>query len=193
MEEFHVTVDSETYPLPRPFMLFATQNPIEFEGTYTLPEAQLDRFLLKISLGYPDAASEKRLVLQPAASRSADALKPVATVDDVIRMRELAAEVHMDDGVADYLLALIRESRAHPAVLLGASPRAAVALSAAVRARALLHNRSYVIPDDVKALAPLVLGHRMHLRPEARMNGLTPHVVLDELMRRLPVPVGSER
>jgi MoxR-like ATPase len=153
----------------------------------------LDRFLLKISLGYPDAASEKRLVLEPAAGRSADALEPVATVEEVIRMRELAAEVHMDDGVADYLLALIRESRAHPAVLLGASPRAAVALSAAARARALLNNRSYVIPDDVKALAPLVLGHRMHLRSEARMNGLTPHAVLDELMRRLPVPVGSER
>lgn len=193
MEEYHVTVDSETYPLPRPFMLFATQNPIEFEGTYSLPEAQLDRFLLKISLGYPDAASEKRLVLEPAANRSADALQPVATVEEVLRMRELAAGVHMDDGVADYLLALIRESRAHPAVLLGASPRAAVALSAAARARALLHNRPYVIPDDVKALAPFVLGHRLHLRPEARMNGLTAHAVLDELMRRLPVPVGSER
>jgi len=193
MEERHVTVDSETHPLPVPFMLFATQNPIEFEGTYSLPEAQLDRFLLKISLGYPDEASEKRLVLEPAAERSADALEPVAALDDIIRMQQLAAQVHIEDDVADYLLRLIRESRTHPAVLLGASPRAAVALSAAVRARALLGGRSYVIPDDVKALAPLVLGHRMHLRAEAKMNGLTPRTVLDELMRRLPVPVGSER
>jgi len=193
MEERHVTVDSETHPLPAPFMLFATQNPIEFEGTYSLPEAQLDRFLLKISLGYPDEASEKRLVLESAAERSADALEPVAALEDVVRMQELAARVHLEDDVADYLLRLIRESRTHPAVLLGASPRAAVALSAAVRARALLSGRSYVIPDDVKALAPLVLGHRMHLRAEAKMNGLTPRAVLDELMRRLPVPVGSER
>jgi len=193
MEERHVTVDGESHPLPVPFMLFATQNPIEFEGTYSLPEAQLDRFLLKISLGYPDEASEKRLVLEPAAERSADALEPVASLDDVIRMQELASQVHIEDDVADYLLRLIRESRTHPAVLLGASPRAAVALSAAVRARALLAGRNYVIPDDVKALAPLVLGHRMHLRAEARMNGLTPRAVLDELMHRLPVPVGSER
>jgi len=193
MEERHVTVDGESHPLPVPFMLFATQNPIEFEGTYSLPEAQLDRFLLKISLGYPDEASEKRLVLEPAAERSADALEPVASLDDVIRMQELASQVHIEDDVANYLLRLIRESRTHPAVLLGASPRAAVALSAAVRARALLAGRQYVIPDDVKALAPLVLGHRMHLRAEARMNGLTPRAVLDELMRRLPVPVGTER
>ena len=193
MEERRVSVDGETYTLPQPFMLFATQNPIDFEGTYSLPEAQLDRFLMKIKLGYPDEASERRLVLEPNAGRAAESLSAVATVDDVAAMQRLAETVHIDSAVADYLIALIRATRAHPAMLLGASPRAAVALASAAKAYAFLFQRTYVIPDDVKAMAPLVLGHRLHLRSEARMQGATPASVLEDVLQKLPVPVGMER
>ncbi len=193
MEEKRVSVDGETHGLPHPFMLFATQNPIEFEGTYSLPEAQLDRFLMKIKLGYPDEASEKRLVLEPGASRAAEALPAVATVEDVARMQKLAEEIHLESAVADYLVALVRGTRQHSAVLLGASPRAAVALTSAAKAYAFLNHRSFVLPDDVKAMSTLVLGHRLHLRSEARMQGVTTVQVLEDVMRLLPVPVGLER
>ncbi|MFC4599291.1 AAA family ATPase [Cohnella hongkongensis] len=193
MEERRVSVDGETYHLPHPFMLFATQNPIEFEGTYSLPEAQLDRFLMKIKLGYPDEASERRLVLEPGASRAAEALQAVATVEDVARMQKLAEEIHLESSVADYLVGLVRGTREHSAVLLGASPRAAVALTAAAKAFAFLNHRAFVLPDDVKAMAPLVLGHRLHLRSEARMQGVTTVQVLQDVLRMLPVPVGMER
>jgi len=193
MEERKISVDGETHVLPHPFMLFATQNPIEFEGTYSLPEAQLDRFLMKINLGYPDEASEKRLVLEPGASRAAESLQAVATVEDVASMQKLAESVHLETTVADYLVALIRGTRQHSAILLGASPRAAVALSSAAKAYAFLNHRSFVLPDDVKAMAPLVLSHRLHLRSEARMHGTTAVQVLQDVLRLLPVPVGMER
>ncbi len=193
MEEKRVSVDGETYSLPHPFMLFATQNPIEFEGTYSLPEAQLDRFLMKIKLGYPDEASEKRLVMEPGASRAAESLQAVATVEDIARMQKLAEGIHLESTVADYLIAFIRGTRQHASVLLGASPRAAVALTSAAKAYAFLNHRAFVLPDDVKAMAPLVLGHRIHLRSEARMQGVTTAQVLQDVLRLLPVPVGMER
>jgi len=193
MEERKVTVDGQTYPLPQPFILFATQNPVDFEGTYSLPEAQLDRFLIKIKLGYPDEESEKRLILEPAAKRDAETLSAVATVEDILRMQKLAEDIHLDSSVADYLVALIRATRSHPSVLLGASPRAAIALASAAKAYAFLQHRTFVLPDDIKAMAPLVLGHRLHLRPEARMQGGQTAGVLSEIMSRLPVPVGLER
>lgn len=193
MEERHVSVDGITYPLPQPFILFATQNPIEFEGTYNLPEAQLDRFLMKISLGYPDEESEKRLVLEPGTSRAADQLEAVAEAEDIVKIQRLAAGLHLDGGVADYLVQLIRSTRKHPAVLLGASPRASVALAACAKAYAFLQHRTYVIPDDIKTSAPYVLAHRLHLRSEARMQGATAGGVLQEVMKQLPVPVALER
>lgn len=193
MEERRVSVDGETHVLPQPFMLFATQNPIDFEGTYSLPEAQLDRFLMKIKLGYPDEASEKRLILEPGASRSAESLSAVASVEDVARMQKLAESIHLDASVADYLVALIRGTRQHPGVLLGASPRAAVALASAAKAFAFLQHRSFVLPDDVKVMTPHVLSHRLHLRSEARMQGVTTASVLQDVLRHLPVPVGMER
>ncbi|SFB34266.1 MoxR-like ATPase [Cohnella sp. OV330] len=193
MEERHVSVDGVTYPLPQPFILFATQNPIEFEGTYNLPEAQLDRFLMKISLGYPDEESEKRLVLEPGSSRAADQLESVAMAEDVVSIQRLAAGCHLDGGVADYLVQLIRATRKHPSVLLGASPRASVALAACAKAYAFLQHRSYVIPDDIKISAPFVLAHRLHLRSEARMQGATAGGVLQEVLKQLPVPVALER
>lgn len=193
MEERRVSVDGETYLLPQPFMLFATQNPIDFEGTYSLPEAQLDRFLMKIKLGYPDELSEKRLILEPGSSRAAESLQAVTSVEDVAQMQKLAEAIHLDASVADYLVALIRGTRKHPSVLLGASPRAAVALASAAKAYAFLQHRAFVIPDDVKAMAPLVLSHRLHLRSEARMQGATTANVLQDVLRNLPVPVGMER
>lgn len=193
MEERRVSVDGQTYSLPHPFILFATQNPIDFEGTYSLPEAQLDRFLMKIKLGYPDEASEKRLVLEPNASRMTETLTPVATVDDVSRMQQMVEGVHLDAAVADYLIALVRNTRTHASVLLGASPRAAVALASAAKAYAFLQHRAFVIPDDIKAMAPLVLAHRLHLRSEARMQGQSPIGVLQDVLGSLPVPVGLER
>ncbi|WP_027088210.1 AAA family ATPase [Cohnella panacarvi] len=193
MEERRISVDGQTHQLPQPFMLFATQNPIDFEGTYSLPEAQLDRFLMKIKLGYPDEVSEKRLILEPNASRAAESLKAVASVEDIAHMQRLAEAIHLDASVADYLIALIRGTRNHQSVLLGASPRAAVALASAAKAYAFLHHRAFVIPDDVKAMAPLVLSHRIHLRSEARMQGSTTANVLQDVLRNLPVPVGMER
>ena len=193
MEERRVSVDGQTHMLPQPFMLFATQNPIDFEGTYSLPEAQLDRFLMKIKLGYPDEISEKRLILEPGASRATESLRAVASVEDVARMQKLAESIHLDASVADYLVALIRGTRKHPSVLLGASPRAAVALASASKAYAFLQHRSFVLPDDVKAMAYLVLGHRLHLRSEARMQGLSSANVIQDVLRNLPVPVGMER
>jgi MoxR-like ATPase len=193
MEERHVSVDGVTYPLPQPFALFATQNPIEFEGTYSLPEAQLDRFLMKISIGYPDEASERKLILERSAGRSADSLTAVAEIEDVLAIQQLAESVHLDDSVADYLLALIRGTRQHPAILLGASPRAGVAMASCARAYALLQRRMFVLPDDVKAVAPLVLGHRLHLRSEARMQGAAAASVLQDVLRQIQVPVGMER
>lgn len=193
MEERRVSVDGQTYPLPQPFILFATQNPVDFEGTYSLPEAQLDRFLFKIRLGYPDESSEKRLILEPAAKRAAESLEAVASTEDIIRMQKMAEEIHLDASVADYLIALVRSTRSHPSVLLGASPRAAVALASAAKAYAFLQHRAYVLPDDIKAMAPLVLGHRLHLRTDARMQGSQASSVLQEIIRGLPVPVGLER
>lgn len=193
MEERRVSVDGETHMLPQPFMLFATQNPIDFEGTYSLPEAQLDRFLMKIKLGYPDEHSEKRLILEPNASRAAESLQAVASVEDVARMQKLAEAIHLDASVADYLIALIRGTRNHPSVMLGASPRAAVALASAAKAYAFLQHRAFVLPDDVKAMSYLVLSHRLHLRSEARMQGTTTANVLHDVLRNIPVPVGVER
>ncbi|MBB6673930.1 AAA family ATPase [Cohnella nanjingensis] len=193
MEERHVSVDGVTYPLPQPFVLFATQNPIEFEGTYSLPEAQLDRFLMKISLGYPDEASEKRLVLEPGTTRAADQLTPAAEAADIVAIQQLAENVHLEGSVVDYLVGLIRGTRRHPAVLLGASPRASVALASCAKAYAFVNHRGYVLPDDIKATAPLVLGHRLHLRSEARMQGATTASVLQDVLRQLPVPVAMER
>ena len=193
MEERHVSVDGVTYPLPKPLALFATQNPIEFDGTYALPEAQLDRFLMKIKLGYPDESSERRLILEPGAGRSADALSAVATVDDIVEIQRITEAVHLENSVADYVVSLIRGTRQHPAILLGGSPRAGIALASCAKAYALLQRRAFVLPDDVKAVAPLVLEHRLYLRSEARMQGATTASVLQEVLRQIPVPVGLER
>ena len=189
MEERQVTVDGETRLLPRPFLVVATQNPVELEGTFPLPEAQLDRFLLKIQLGYPEEAEEQEMVRRFQEASPLDGLSPVATVEQLLALQQETRRVHMDPTVRDYAIRLTRATRANPAVQLGASPRASLALHRAAQARALLEGRSFVIPDDVKAMAPPVLGHRLILEPQARIRGRKTASVLQEILQSVPVPV----
>ncbi|MNI29204.1 ATPase RavA [compost metagenome] len=193
MEERHITVDGDLHELPSPFIMLATQNPIDFEGTYTLPEAQLDRFMIKLSLGYPDEKTEYRMIVSQSKMHPMEALEPVLTTDQVLALQQKVKEVHLDDAVAAYLVAIIRSTRDHTAVFLGASPRATLSLVHACKAYALLHGRDYVIPDDIKYLAPYVLGHRMILHPEARMDGATVMSVLQSIFEQVRVPVRLEK
>lgn len=193
MEERSVTVDGDTYDLPKPFMLCATQNPIDFEGTYMLPEAQLDRFMLKFSLGYPDADTEKYLLKQHQQGQPADKLTPVTTMEEIASIQQEIRSVYMEEAVTDYLLGIVRSTREHPAALLGASPRAAISFMNAVKSYAFLHERDYVIPDDVKVLAPYVISHRIVLKPEARLDNVSQDTVLAQVLRNEKVPVSMER
>jgi MoxR-like ATPase len=193
MEERHVTVDGVSHPLPVPFILFATQNPVEFEGTYLLPEAQLDRFMMKLSIGYPDDETERRMVLGSHSDQAYLRVEQVAEIGDIVRLQERVRTVHADDAIGEYLVRVIRGTRTHPGVQIGASPRASISLMTAARASALLEGRDYVIPDDIKHLAVPVLAHRMMLSTEARMNGLTAEEVVREVVERTAVPVRLER
>lgn len=193
MEEGHVTVDGESYELPQPFVLLATQNPIEFEGTYTLPEAQLDRFMMKLTLGYPEESDEQRMVVSNESYHPSDRIGPIMNNDDMIRIQQQVLNIHLDDAVGKYLVSIIRGTRSHQSVLLGASPRAAIALSRAARAHAYLQQRNFVTPDDVKLLAPYVLSHRLLLRTEARMSGLRAEDVVSAVIQSTKVPVRLER
>ncbi|GIO58591.1 AAA family ATPase [Paenibacillus cineris] len=193
MEEHNVTVDGETYELPRPFMLCATQNPIDFEGTYMLPEAQLDRFMMKISLGYPDAATEKSLLYQHKQGQPVDRLTPVTNMEQIAEMQHEIRSIYIDEAVTDYLLSIVRRTREHASVLLGASPRASLSFLNAVKAFAFLQQREYVLPDDIKTLAPYVLAHRIILRPESRLDNVSPESVLKNILQQVHVPVAMER
>ncbi|WP_263639076.1 AAA family ATPase [Paenibacillus sp. alder61] len=193
MEERSVTADGVTYPLPHPFILCATQNPIDFEGTYMLPEAQLDRFMLKIAMGYPDAATEKSMLQTHSQGQPVDHLKPVTTMDRIAEIQREIREVHISEALADYLLEIVRRTREHEAVLLGASPRASLAFMTATKAYAFLQGRGYVLPDDVKILATYVLGHRILLRPESRLDSVNSTQVLQQILRQVQVPVSAGR
>ncbi|QAY65300.1 AAA family ATPase [Paenibacillus protaetiae] len=193
MEEGKVTVDGETYDLPDPFILLATQNPIEFEGTYLLPEAQLDRFMMKLSLGYPSELDEFRMIMNGGQGQPSDFVKTIASIEDIRAIREEVLNVHIDDAVANYLVQIVRGTREHGSVLIGASPRAAIALSKAAKASAYLHYRSFVTPDDVKKLAPYVLSHRLLLHTEARMNSVKASDIVSSVLERTKVPVRLER
>lgn len=193
MEEGHVTVDGDTYELPEPFILLATQNPIEFEGTYTLPEAQLDRFMMKLSLGYPSESDEQQMITSMNGIHPSDRILPVMNIDDMIEIQQQVLRVHIDDAVGKYIVSLVRGTREHTSILLGASPRAAIALTRAAKASAYLRERQFVTPDDVKALAPYVLAHRLLLRTEARMNGQRAEDVIEQVLQSTKVPVRLER
>ena len=193
MEEWHVTVDGVSHSLPQPFILFATQNPIEFEGTYMLPEAQLDRFMMKLTLGYPDDKTERQMVMNSHADQAFTRVEQVADISDVARMQEQVRTVHVDEAVGDYLVRVIRATRENQSVQLGASPRAAISLMTAARANAYLEGRDYVIPDDIKCLASHVLSHRIILHTDARMNGVTTEEVIAQTIQQTNVPVRMER
>lgn len=193
MEERSVTADGATYDLPVPFMLCATQNPIDFEGTYLLPEAQLDRFMLKISMGYPDAVTEKSMLRSHSAGQPVDQLQPVTSMATIAMVQQEIRQVHISDALTDYLLEIVRKTRTHDFVLLGASPRASLAFMNAVRAYAFLQGRDYALPDDIKVLAPYVLGHRMLLRPEARLDSRNTGQIVQQILLQLQVPVSAGR
>ncbi|MEI7026855.1 AAA family ATPase [Paenibacillus sp. y28] len=193
MEERHVTADGELYPLPVPFLLLATQNPIDFEGTYVLPEAQLDRFMLKLSLGYPDRMTEKQMILSQTRQQPLDRLKAVADVEAIAALQSRVREVYLDDSVAEYIVDVVGATRNHNAIYLGASPRAALSLTHAAQGYAYLHHRNYVIPDDIKTLAAPVLAHRMVLTSEARMAGNSVESVLQSVFSQIRVPVRLEK
>ncbi len=193
MEERHVTVDGELYPLPEPFLLLATQNPIDFEGTYVLPEAQMDRFMLKFALGYPDEGTERRMAQVQTVTRPLDELQPVADGARLLDIQNRVKTIHVEDAVSDYAVELVRRTREHRQLLLGASPRATLALLSASKAYAFLQGRNFVIPDDIKWLAPYVLGHRLVLETEARLEGVTLDSIFDSIFRDAKVPVRLER
>jgi MoxR-like ATPase len=191
MEELQVTVDGVTRPLDRPFVVMATQNPIEYEGTFPLPEAQLDRFLMRISMGYPSFEEELSVIEGQEKTHPIDLLEAVATSDDVIKLQDAAKNIYVDTAVREYIVSLIEATRNHEDVSLGASPRASLGMFRAVRAIAILRDRDYVIPDDVKELAYAVLAHRLILSSAARMRGLQPRQVIEGLLETVAVPGAS--
>jgi MoxR-like ATPase len=193
MEERQVTVDGYTHQLEAPFMVLATQNPIEHEGTYPLPDSQLDRFLMRVTVGYPDRQSELDILDTHAGEAVLDDLRPVATAKDVVAMTMAAREVHMAPSLKGYLVDLADASRRHPSLALGMSPRATLALQKAARARAAASGRTYVVPDDIKALAVPVLAHRLVLTPEASMQSADARNVVDDVLRKVPVPTSREQ
>jgi MoxR-like ATPase len=189
MAERQVTVDGTTHRLGSPFMVLATQNPIDHEGTYPLPESQLDRFLMRLSIGYPDRAAELEILETHGSSEEpVDALGPVVSRADLSGMAAAATGVHLAAPLRGYLVDLADATRRHPALRAGVSTRATVALQRATRVLAASHGRGYATPDDVKALAPSVLAHRLIVTPEAQLQGITPEQVLDDLIRVIPAP-----
>ncbi len=188
MEERQVTVDGETHVLAEPFIVIATQNPIEHEGTYPLPEAQLDRFMMRVTMGYPERSKELEMLQAHGARSTYDDLKPVIHAEDVVRMSEIARSVHVADVLRGYLIDLAEATREHPDVLLGASPRATLFLQRASRTIAAADGRDYASPDDVKSILAPVLNHRLVLRPDAQMRGTTVDDVLAEVEGSVPVP-----
>jgi MoxR-like ATPase len=188
MEEHQITVDGTTYPLPAPFIVLATQNPIEYEGTFPLPEAQLDRFLLRVHLGYPEKFDEVAILRRQRQNHPIEAVQQVASADDLLQMQESIKTVYLDELIEDYIVALVAATRRHEDVYLGASTRGALALYRASQARAALDGRDYVIPDDVKALAEAVLAHRLIVSPAARIRSLTASTVMSDILSTVPVP-----
>jgi MoxR-like ATPase len=193
MQEHQVSAEGETRPLPDPFLVLATQNPIELEGTFALPEAQLDRFLLRIAIGYPDEGGERRIASRhQAAAEPMDGVRRVASAEDVSALREAARTVRVSEDVESYVVALVRATREHDDVRLGASPRSSVSLYRAAQAWSLLDGRDYVLPDDVRALAHAVLDHRLLLDVDRELRGATVAGVVDAVLERVPLPLTAD-
>ena len=191
MEERQVTVDGETYPLPAPFFVMATQNPIELEGTFPLPEAQLDRFLLKVKLGYPQRKEEINILNRFREKDPFDELKPVIEPDAFAEMQQARKQIRISEPVSEYITDIVRATRDHAALQYGASPRASIGLMRAAQAMAGLKERSFVLPDDVKQLAAPVLSHRLILKEAERLRGVEPQAIIEDIVGRMPVPVSD--
>ena len=193
MEERQVTIAGTARPLPKPFMVIATQNPVEYEGTYPLPEAQLDRFLAKIHIGYPDRDSEQEVLARHHSGMNlhdvtASGVRAVASADDLDKARASVRAIQVDDSILGYITELVRATRSSPVVDLGVSPRGGIALLGLAKAWAWMAGRTFVTPDDVKGIAKPGLRHRLQLQPEAELEGVTPDIVLDGLLDSVPVP-----
>jgi MoxR-like ATPase len=189
MQERQVTVDGEPRPLPQPFLVLATQNPIELEGTFPLPEAQLDRFLMRLQLGYPGLDDERAIIKKQQLAHPIDTLTPVVDGQELLPLSRQVGQIHIDPSLEDYLLKLVQATRTHPDLSLGASPRGSLALYKTSQALAAIKKRDYVIPDDIKTLAPLTLAHRLILKPASQLRGRTPQLVLAEIMERTNLPL----
>jgi len=191
MEEKQVTVDGVTHLLPSPFMVLATQNPIEYEGTFPLPEAQLDRFLLRLSLGYPSTADEINILDRQQFAHPVNSLEQVVGVEELLAAQEAVRAIHVDPLIKTYLVDIVTQTRKHPDVYLGASPRGSLAVFRTAQARAALHGRDYAIPDDVKALAEAALSHRIIIGPAARIKDISARSIIRDILASVPVPGGS--
>jgi MoxR-like ATPase len=189
MQERQVTIDGVSYQLPPPFMVMATQNPIEYEGTYPLPEAELDRFTMRIAIGYPPLPDEAKMLSEQATDTPLDRLECVASAQEVLDGIEDAKRVFVEESLNRYVVALLRQTRSDNRLYLGASPRAGIALIRVAKARAIVLGRDYVEPDDIKMVAPTVLAHRLILAPEARSSGLDAEDLVRSILERTPVPV----
>ncbi len=188
MEENQITVDGVTRALPVPFLVMATQNPIEYEGTFPLPEAQLDRFMMRLSLGYPSAADELVVLTAQQQTHPLDSLDQVVSLEDLLQLQQEVRGVYVDRLVSEYIVAVVTATREHQEVYLGASPRGSLALYRASQARAMMYGRDYVIPDDVKELGEPTLAHRLIVSPAARIRNVDPRQIIEEIVEAVPVP-----
>jgi MoxR-like ATPase len=189
MQEQQITVDMETVHLPRPFMLMATQNPIELEGTFPLPEAQLDRFLIRLKLGYPDEVEEGTILTRFQTDNPLNSLTSITGAQELLHLQKLCRQIFVEESVRNYIVAIIRATRSHPDIRLGASPRASLGLHQATQTLAAVRGRGYVTPDDVKYLAVPTLAHRLIARTEARLRGRSTEDIVREIISKVPVPV----
>ncbi len=190
MQEQQVTVDGATYGLPRPFLVLATQNPIEYEGTFPLPEAQLDRFLMRLTIGYPSSADEKILLNHLQREHPISQLRPVAETNQLTDLQRQVWEIYVEDSLQDYIVQLVNSTRGHPDLILGASPRASLALFKASQALASIRGRDHVIPDDIQQLVPVIITHRLLISPEAELRGRTPQSILNDILEKTPLEIG---
>ncbi len=192
MEERQVTLETGTVPVERPFMVIATQNPIELQGTFPLPEAQLDRFLMQLPVGYPSAEDEGEILRRFRTHNPLDALQPVTSADELVVMQRAAREVHVSPAVEAYIVSIVRATRAHPEIELGASPRGSLGLHRTAQALAALHARDYVLPDDVKTLVPYILPHRLLTTSQARLRERGAREIAAEILKAVPAPVEAD-
>jgi MoxR-like ATPase len=193
MEERQITVDGVTYPMEQPFLVLATQNPIEYEGTFPLPEAQLDRFMMRISLGYPENEDEMTMLDRQQHAHPVTRIEQVVSAEELIAAQQRIKDVYINDLVKEYIVKLVTATRKHPDVYLGASPRGSIALYKTGQARAAILGRDYVIPDDIKALAMVTLAHRLIISPSARIKNVDPRAVIQEILDSTPVPGARAR